>query len=265
MKRTYLSLLALAVIGSAAAAPLPDYPIVYSPEAGGPVANPAYAARPKAPAASQVPPASQIQPEEAPQTPPLRYTLEINAGYGFKAVPDSKFACDVTTVELEGAYYLVPHHALTLSLGYASGGTTRDYWLHDGRHYQPFTDSYDRSSFTLMAGYRYSRMLGRYIILQAGAKAGMDIQTLNVDYGPGWHPYPYGLYDGQDGAAVGFAYAGYANLGFFVTPNTCLHVGYQFRGSTATPSADSEIPDVPKFRTHAMRWHEIRAGITVHF
>lgn len=258
MKKISLLIAALAAAQALAAAPLPDYPIVYSPEAGGPVPNPAYAAaRKQAPAAAA---------PQAAQQAPMRYSLGITAGYAFRAVPGSKFACDMSTAELEGAYYVAPHHALTFSLGYAGGGSTRDYWTRDDRGgYTPFTDSYDRDSFTVMAGYRYSRMLGRYVILQLGAKAGMDVQSIDVDYGPGWHPYPYGHYKGQDGTEVGMAYAGYAHVGFFITESACLHVGYQLRGSTAAPKADSEMPEVPDFRTHSMRWHEVRIGLTVNF
>lgn len=260
MKKNSLVIALLAAGQTLAAAPLPDYPVVYSPEVGGPVPNPAYAAA-RSQARSAAPAAAQSQ---APEQP-LRYALEINAGYAFKAVPDSRFACDMTTAELEGAYFIMPHHAVTLSLGYAGGGSTRDYWVWNGKGYTPFTDSFDRSSFTVMAGYRYSRMLGRYVLLQTGVKAGLDVQTLDVDYGPGWHPYPYARYDGQDDTVAGLAYAGYASVGFFITESACLHAGYQFRGSTASPSAASEIPDVPDFRAHSMRWHELRVGLTVHF
>lgn len=261
-------LLALAACGSALAAPLPDYPVVYSPETGGPVPNPAYHARSaQAPAASQAPQGTQMQAPTPPQelAHQGRYTLNANVGYAFKATPDSSFACDMATFEIEGAYYLVPHHAITISMGYAGGGSTRDFWVQDGRYHAPYTDSYDRDSYTVMAGYRYSRMVGRYAILQVGAKAGLDVQSINVDRGYGWHSYPYGTVNGQDGTAAGMAYAGYANVGFFLSESTCVHIGYQFRGSTAKPSANSIWPDEPKYYTHSMRWHEVRVGFTVQF
>lgn len=261
MKKTIITLVLLAT-GSALASPLSPFPYIYSPAARGPVPNPAYR-QTSTPGEQET---SHTPAQQMDSTPaPLRYSLGITGGYAFKAVPNDRYACDMSTAEIEGAYFLRPRHAVTLSLGYAGGGSTRDYWLRDDRGYTPFTDSYDRSSFTLMGGYRYSRSFGRYFLLQVGAKAGMDVQTLDVDYGPGWHPYPYGHFRGQDGTAVGFAYAGYANVGFFITETACLHIGYQFRGSTAAPTADSEIPDIPNFRTHSMRHHEVRLGLTIHF
>ena len=259
MKKSLCLFALAAAVGAASASPLPDYPVVYSAAAGGPVANPAYA-----PAAAQAAPAPAQTAVPASRTQG-RYSLELNAGYGFKAMTGGKYECDMAGMELEGAWYVAPHHALTLSIGYAGGGRTDDYWVVGREGAYPFTDSYDRDSFTLMAGYRYSRMLGKYLIFQAGAKCGMDVQTLDVDYGFGWHAYPYDSFKGQDGTAVGMAYAGYTYLGFFVSPSVCLHAGYQFKGSTAKPSADSGFPDEPKFRTHSLRWHEVRVGLTVHF
>ena len=257
MKKT-LCILSLLCAGIAAAASTPSsaYPVIYSPEAGGPVANPAYAARHEAPAAASGNSATAYHELS-------RYTLNLNIGYGFRATPDSKYACDVATVELEGAYYLAPHHALTLSAGFAGGGETHDYWVRDRHDFYPFTDSYDRSSFLLMGGYRFSQMLGRYFIVQVGAKCGMDVQTISVDYGYGWRGYDYP--DSRSKTSVGMAYAGYVNLGAFVTRHVCLHVGYQYLGSTAKPAVDNNFPDTPKCRTSSMRWHEVHAGMTFHF
>ena len=258
MKKSHFLLTLLAASSSLAAA-LPNYPTIYSAEAGGPVPNPNYAT------ASSSYTTSTPSPTGANLG---RYALDINFGYGFKATPDNKFACDMASVELEGAYYVAPHHALTLTLSFAGGGRTDDYWTQVGGHrgeFYPFTDSYDRYSYSLMAGYRYSRMLGRYAFLQVGAKGGLDIQRLDVDYGYGWHAYPYESYKGQDDTAAGFAYAAYAYVGFFVTQSICLHVGYQFKGTTAKPTADSGYSDVPRFRGETMRWHEVRAGVTIHF
>lgn len=258
--KTTSFILSMLAAGTAAAAALPDYPVVYSPESKGPVQNPAY---------TQNKPAATTQPKRtrASYVEEIeRYTLDLNIGYGFRATPHSKFACDIVTFELEGAYYLVPHHALTLSLGYGGGGSTNDYWVREHHDYYPFTDSYDRSSLTLMGGYRFTHMLGRYVMLQLGAKCGLDVQTLEVDYGYGWRGDPYYDYtDGKRNTSVGMAYAGYAQLGAFVTPSTCLHLGYQFRGSTARPAARSHYPDMPPAHTSTMRWHEVRFGVTYHF
>ena len=191
----------------AAAAPLPDYPVIYSPAVGGPVANPNYARiSPSLPAAPKQTPGSAVAVEAdrtlpntgqntlppVPRTPRYMrsssYELDITGSYGFKATPDNLFSCDMVGAELEGAYYFTKHHAFTLSLGIMGGGRTEDLWVipPNGDPPYPFTDSYDRMSFTLMAGYRYSRRLGRYMLLQAGAKCGMDVQTLDIDYGYGW-------------------------------------------------------------------------------
>lgn len=258
-------ILSFAFVGAALAATpgLPDYPYVYSPEAGGPVPNPAYQRQVSAEAADTAGAPHDL----------LRYTVDLNIGYGFKATSGSKYACDVFDFELEGAYFLRPHHALTLSAGFASGGRTDNFWVKDDKGYYPFTDSYDRSSFMLMGGYRFSHMLGRYCIVQLGAKCGMDVQTLRVDYGYGWTGHHYNCADGCDDdhhigprdTAVGMAYAGYADVGFFVTPTVCLHAGYQFKGTTAKPSPRSAFPDKPSRQAGSMRWHEVRLGITMHF
>ena len=193
-----------------------------------------------------------------------RWSFDVNVGYGFEAVPDSEYACDMTTVEAEGAYYLAPHHALTLSLGFAGGGRTNDYCVAWGPFYVPFTDSFDRNNFTLMGGYRFSHMIGRYAILQVGAKAGLDVQSLRVDKGFGRH-----LDDccshGKSDTAAGLAYAGYAMIGFFVNENTCVHLGYQFRGATSKPSVSNPMPWGEDYKAHSMRWHEVRVGFTYHF
>lgn len=252
--KKFLLLLSMA-IASVASAQYMDYPVVYDAEIGGPVQNPSYAP-------------AQEQPSYRDSALLLkRYTLDLGVGYAFRAAPSSKFACNMLTVEAEGAYFVLPHHALTFSLGFAGGGKTRNFWVCDGWDDYPFTDSYDRMSLTFMGGYRYSRAFGRYFILQFGGKCGMDVQTLNVDYGYGWHDYDDDddINRGRRNSGVGMAYAGYVNLGAFVSPNVCIHLGYQYRGSTARPSVSNPFPDEPKFKASSMRWHEVRLGFTAHF
>ncbi len=290
MKTHAFIFLLMGAVAVAAAAPLPDYPVIYNPAVGGPVANPNYArttsslpAEPKqTPGAAVATAADRALPDAGQNTlPPVPrrprymnpscYELDITGTYAFKAAPDNLFSCDMVGAELEGAYYFTKHHAFTLSLGIMGGGRTEDFWVipSDGGHPYPFTDSYDRMSFTLMAGYRYSRRLGRYMLLQAGAKCGMDVQTLDIDYGYGWSGYPYGYYNDwgpdQSDTAVGMGYAGYVNVGFYISTNVVLHVGYQFRGSTARPKADYEIPGVPVEKVGTMRWHEVRLGFLIRF
>lgn len=259
MKKTLL----IFALAGAAAAQSPDYPVIYSAEAGGPVANPAY--HPQAAAAAPAGPAAYRRPVVA-----SRYAGNLLIGYGFLAVPDSKYATEVATCELEGAYRLSARQELTLSLGLAGGGETHDYWVREhGPHYHdsyPFTDSFDRLSFTVMAGYRFTQPITRRVSLQVGAKCGMDVQTLDVDYGYGWSGYPYDRYrDGKTDTAVGMAYAGFANLLFHVTPNSDLVVGYQFRGSTAKPAPKADGEGWPGAHTGALRWHEVHVGAMFRF
>lgn len=271
--------IALAMVGLAAAQ-MPEQPYVYSAEAGGPVANPSYRGhrtaysqqQPAIAAYQRMAPAGQgylVIPRMAP--PFQRYSVDFTLGYGFMAVPDSKYATDVATFELEGAYNLTPQQSVTLSLGLAGGGETNDYWVREGgKHghadYYPFTDSFDRYSFTLMAGYRYTQPLTRWISLQAGAKCGLDVQTLDVDYGYGWSGYPYGDYcDGRSNTKAGMAYAGYVNVLIHVSPHADVVVGYQFRGSTAKPTPETYDRDQSQARCGAMRWHEVRIGAAFHF
>ena len=261
MKKEMILIMA-AMSGAAVAQQLPDYPVVYSAELRGPVPNPAYhrAAPAQQSAARPATGAMGMQLAPAP-----RYTVDLTLGYGFMAVPDSKYATDVVTCELTGAYQLTPQHALTLSLGLAGGGETNDFWVTDGRNTYPFTDSYDRSSFTVMGGYRFTQPLARYVTLELGAKCGLDVQTLDVDYGYGWSGYPYYHRRGKSNTSAGMAYAGYAGLRFQVAKNAELLVGYQFQGSTAKPSARTGYPEQPPTRTGTMRWHEVRIGAAFRF
>ena len=280
MKKQFFILALLGTATAAQAASLPDYPVVYNPQTGGPVQNPNYAQTPppSAPAPQAMPaspqsyPAADGQPQGyySPLVPrymdPSSYEVGLNLEYGFKASPDHRYACDIAGFELEGAYRLSKRHAITASIGFAGGGQTNDFLVvnpHGG--FDPFTDSYDRSSFTLMVGYRFTQPLGRRWVLQLGAKCGMDVQTLDIDYGYGWR-WPYDDWgDGQRDTDVGLAYAGYVNFGYRLTSNTVLYVGYQFRGSTAEPKMNYSIPEVPHEKAGSMRWHEVRIGASFRF
>lgn len=194
---------------------------------------------------------------------PHAYTVDVHAAYGFSAAPSSKYETDMFGCEVEGAFYFTPRQAVTLSLGVAGGGDDHHYWVSDGSHYWPFTDSYDRTDITLMAGYRFTQPLGRYVTLSLGAKCGLDVQYLSVDYGYGFRDW---WDDGdQDGTSAGFGYAGYAGFGFQLSPHVSLEVAYQYRGATTKPRAKSGYVDVPDYKASSMRWHEVRVGFRCRF
>lgn len=195
---------------------------------------------------------------------PHAYALDVHAAYGFSAAPSSRFETDMFGIEVEGAFYFTPRQAVTLSLGIAGGGDDHRYWMGDDRgNYWPFTDSYDRTNVTLMAGYRFTQPLGRFVTLNLGAKCGLDVQYLSVDYGYGFRDW---WDDGdQDGTAAGLGYAGYVGLTFQLTRNTSLEIGYQYRGATTKPKAKSGCWDAPDFKASSMRWHEMRVGWRCHF
>lgn len=273
MKKALISCLLASV---AAAAPLPDYPIVYDSAVGGPVQNPAYAAPKRtAPSAAESPAYAGPKHQPSVQRYPrymdsANYEFNLSVNYGFKACPDNSYACDMLGFELEGAYYLTDRQAVTLSIGLAGGGDDENFWVTPppgkGLPY-PWTDSYDRSSVTLALGYRFSQRLSRFCELQLGAKCGLDVQSIETEFGYGWSdPYYDNPWDcGKRDTAVGMIYAGYVNLCFPISRNAMLFVGYQYRGSTARPDAKYGYPYDMKFKTGTMRWHEVRMGATFTF
>ena len=257
IKKAYLLLGAL--VSAAAAQQMSEYPTIYSPEANGPVPNPAYY-------------------EAQAQTtgvylntgiPTYRYVSNLIAGYGFSGTPHSKYAANVINIDLEGSYHITRSQALTLSASFATGGETNDYFVRAGHHIYPFTDSFDRTSFAIMGGYRYTLPLtpAGGVLLDLGGKCGLDVQNLDVAYGYGWHEdYYYRRHrDNHSHTQVGLAYAGYAHLRFALTPTNYFLVGYQFRGSTARPSSRTGDPMQPHYRTCSMLWHEVRVGISFRF
>lgn len=276
-------LLTCLMTGTVVAAPLPDYPVVYDPTVRGPVQNPAYAktrrAVPAATPLQQPPPAlpeayaAQRHPATTAQHYPRymdssNYEFTLSVNYGFKACPDNAYACDMLGFELEGAYYLTNHQAITLSFGFAGGGDDENFWVipEDAPPY-PWTDSYDRSSITLALGYRFSHRLGRFCELQVGAKCGLDVQSLDTEFGYGWSdPYYDNPWDcGKRDTVAGMIYAGYVNICFPIARNGSFFVGYQYRGSTAKPSAKYGFPYNMSIETGSMRWHEVRLGVNLTF
>lgn len=273
MKKVFLI---ATMIGYATAVPLPDYPYVYSPATHGPVSNPAYGqntdAAPALPqtAGEKLQTTSGYVPSAYPRYKnSANYELNFSLSYGFDATPGNPYSCDMLGLELEGAYYFTQHQAVTLSLGFASGGDTENFWFQDapGAPLYPWTDSYDRSSITLMAGYRYAHRVG-FMEVQVGAKCGLDVQILDPEFGPGWSDYYYGdnVWDfGKSHTAAGMSYAGYVNLCFPINRRSFFYLGYQYRGSTAKPHAKYREPYNLNIETKSMRWHEVRLGASFSF
>ena len=275
-------LIACLMVGGAVAAPLPDYPVVYDPVMRGPVQNPAYAA-PHPASRSMMPRGNATTSASAYAAPgysgltaqhypryrdPSNYEFTISVNYGFKASPDNPYSCDMLGFELEGAYYLTDHQAVTLSIGFAGGGDDENFWVtpREGPPI-PWTDSFDRSSVTLALGYRFSHRLSRFCELQVGAKCGLDVQSIDTEFGYGWSDYYYdNPWDcGKRHTTAGMIYAGYVNLCFPISRNAMLLVGYQYRGSTAKPDAKYGYPYDMSIQTGTMRWHEVRVGAAFTF
>lgn len=202
--------------------------------------------------AQEIPPAADFMPE-----PRLsRYTFAMNAFYGFNAAPDSPYSADMAGIELGGAFYMTPRQALTLSISVAADTQTRDCW---GDHCNPFDNPYDRVDISLLAGYRFTQPLGRYISLTLGAAGGLDIQRLAVNCycrdRRGW----YDEYQAS-GTRCGFGYAGYAEIGILLAPRARFTVGYQYHGATTKPEAKDHISG-DRYSAKDMRWHEVRMGV----
>ena len=278
-------LIACLMVGGASAASLPAYPVVYDPSVRGPVKNPAYMATPPRTVPSAMPREAPL-PASAPayaapgySAPTVQhyprymdssnYEFNISVNYGFKASPDNPYACDMLGFELEGAYYFTNRQAVTLSIGFAGGGDDENFWVtpHDGHPPVPWTDSFDRSSFTLALGYRFSHRVNRFCDLQVGAKCGLDVQSIDTEFGYGWSDSYYdNPWDcGKRHTSVGMIYAGYVNLCFPISRNAMLLIGYQYRGSTAKPDAKYGYPYDMSFQTGTMRWHEVRVGAVFTF
>lgn len=195
-----------------------------------------------------------------PQQRSSRFTFNLNPFYGFNAAPDSPYSADMLGLEVGGAFYITPKQALTLSLSVASDTQTCD-WFDE--HCHPFDDPYDRIDISLLAGYRFTQPLGRYISLSLGASGGLDIQRLAINC---YYWDRHGWYDEYQasGTRCGFGYAGYAELGILLSPNARFTVGYQYHGATTKPEAKDHIFG-DHYSAKDMRWHEIRMGLDVCF
>lgn len=192
-----------------------------------------------------------------------RWNLSAMALYAFNAAPDSEFADDMAGLEVEGAWQMTTHQALTISLH--GIGTSHDhrYWVESQGHYFPYERGFDRSDFALMVGYRITVPVVKRVSFQASVKGGVDIQYLGVDdnYGHShyWDERTY------DDTAFGFAYAASAGLTFEVTPQVSIVAAYQYMGSTAKPSIRHSFPEGRSYVGKSMRWHAVKAGVHIRF
>lgn len=201
---------------------------------------------------------------------PQKYGVVLMGGYGVKN-HSGAYARDIVDTELELARYLSPRHALTCSLSFAFAYYNNDGNSPMGKYY---TDGYDRDLTALMLGYRFTQRLGRYYTISLGAKAGPEINSLNVDYGRdiregrNFHLPPCAWEYGNTHSRLGLAYAAYATIGLPLShkEQVSLNIGYQFRGTTSAPKAERGFgADAYTIRTNPMQWHEVRVGFTVRY
>lgn len=198
-----------------------------------------------------------------PTAPPSRYTVDFHVYYGFNAAPDSTYSADMVGGELGGALYVSPRQALTLGISVAGDAQTPNW---DGHRCPEYDDPYDRVDISLLAGYRFTHPLGRYLSLTLGAKGGLDVQRLSVRnyyFIHNQHTYHCETYR-TAGTRCGFGYAGYAEIGLLLAPGTRITAGYQYHGATTEPRAKDRLYG-DKYSARDMRWHEIRIGLDYNF
>jgi len=221
------------------------------------IAAASFAAASLAPAQDAVPSADFVPASEFVQPPcHTRYTFAMNVFYGFNAAPDSTFSSDMAGLELGGAYYITPKQALTLSFSVAADTQTCDCF---DDHCYPLDDPFDRVDISLLAGYRFTQPIGRRLSLSLGVAGGLDIQRLDIDcYYRDRHGW-FNEYQAS-GTRCGFGYAGYAELGFLLTPRARFTIGYQYHGATTKPEAKDHLFG-DHYSAEDMRWHEVRLGV----
>ena len=274
MKAPLIALFSLASI--AAAAQEPQQPGA----AMGPVQSSAYKKTMPTPEESSTEPTDNISVEKA------AHDLSAQGGIGFRGTKNAPYNCAILDFELEYARVLHPRHAFTLSMGYATGGRNHNGWIVENGERRSFSDNFDRRFYSLMGGYRFTQPLdGQRCRLYLGAKGGLDIQSLNVDIGRDWrrddkeyesdmkYNPSTGEYEsrkkkhhGRKDFAFGAAYSAYAGIEWKIDKNMMLSLGYAYRGTTSKPDARLSYPaGTGSTPTKALRWHEIRLGITGYF
>ncbi len=266
---TKTSLIALMALAPAAsiAAPLPANLPVYGQAPG--AVPPPVAEQPAAYSYAETP-SYGVQPAFVDIQP--RWAWSLDFVYGFNAAPHSQFASDVFGFNIQGAWCFTPRQSLTLDIGYA-GGTDHERLTAVDGHHMTWHESYRfyRSRFSLMAGYEFRQPLNaaRNVHFYAAAKAGLDVDFLNVSDGDRYSYY-HGYYyeDFHTKGTAGFGYAFGAGFAFRISQTVHVNVGYQYFGSTAEPDISYHshfAPTSSKLNARSMRWHEVHAGLSVRF
>ena len=236
---------------------------------------------------TQAPPAPPVDSDTIPYED-LRRDVHASLFLGLPSTKHKAYSCNLYGLEVEYARHLTRHHSFTLSASMANGSKDKGKWaVVDGERI-PFTNEYRRTSVCLMAGWRTSLHLSSSLLLSAGAKAGIDIHVLNVDFGRNWladderhknehHDHYHSDSDsdpwcnkhdsyGNNHAKVGFAYALSGTVSYCISYSSAIFVGYTYRASTAAPDAEpGNAADPPRVRTSAMGWHEIHIGYSKYF
>lgn len=200
------------------------------------------------------------------------HQLAVNVGGGISTEGEKElYDTNMILFDVEYAYYLNNYNALTIGLTIGSGGDDVEQWLPGRHHPHYFAYEYDRSTFALMVGYRLQLPVTERLSFALGVKAGLDFQTLALDYYP--QDFRYDPYDDeyysepeQEENDLGFKYAAYAGLNYQLTDHTSLEIGYQFSNSTAQPAVHHEWErHCPKVTAPKYGLHEIRAGLRFDF
>ena len=210
------------------------------------------------PTLAAVAPVTTVAPQvtlAAPEPSPLN--LEIGFVYGFAnndLFREGETKVDVSGFDVGSEYRFDEHHSFTLRLGWTYGeeSVSESY----SSYYYGETD--EISMFTLMPGYRYTGNLAERL----SAYAGVNVGIANVSVEASAHGAINGTHLSLSGdeSEVGVAYSVELGLKYACTPNCDMFVGYQFFGSTATPSQD-----VYGVSVHQKNYHGVRAGVNIKF
>ncbi len=195
----------------------------------------------------------------------------VNFVGGFSNGNGELYDTDIYSVEIELAYDLNKYNALTLGMSMGMGGGDEAMWLPGRKGPRYFEYDYTRAPITFMLGYRLQVPITNRVTFVMGAKGGLDIQSISLDYYP--HEYRYDPDDDtyyndpeQRDHKFGLTYAAYAGLSFKLSEKTSLEVGYQFRASTARPEVRREWEHgSPTVKVPELGLHEVRVGLRFDF